>query len=161
MRRVIIESPFAGKTEHEREPKLRYLRACMRDSLLRGEAPFASHGLYTQPGVLDDNVPAEREHGIQAGFAWRNVADGTVFYHDLGWSRGMLAGWEDAKMASRSSRSPHLAIECRLLGGEWAAYDLADRNDPRCLCGDPNLLCPVHARVEHSALGVTIRGGSR
>lgn len=41
MRRVIIESPYHGNVERN----LRYLRACLRDSLLRGEAPFASHGL--------------------------------------------------------------------------------------------------------------------
>jgi hypothetical protein len=61
----------------------------MRDSLLRGEAPYASHGLYTQPGVLRDEVPEERELGIQAGFAWRERADLTVFYIDYGFSSGM------------------------------------------------------------------------
>lgn len=47
MRLVIIESPFAGDVVRN----LRYLRACMRDCLRRGEAPYASHALYTQPGV--------------------------------------------------------------------------------------------------------------
>lgn len=83
---VILESPYAGDvTLH-----LRYLRACMRDCLLQGEAPFASHGLYTQPGVLRDEVLDEREHGIAAGFVWRALARKTVFYTDLGWSRGMV-----------------------------------------------------------------------
>lgn len=92
MKRVIIESPYAGDVEFN----LRYLRAAMRDCLLRGEAPFASHGLYTQPGVLDDNDPAERELGIQAGFAWRGIAMATVVYEDLGITRGMQAGIEHA-----------------------------------------------------------------
>ena len=70
MRLVIIESPYAGNVPLN----LLYLRACMRDCLSRGEAPFASHALYTQPGVLDDGDPAERAHGIEAGFAWRAVA---------------------------------------------------------------------------------------
>lgn len=83
--RVIIESPYAGDVERN----LRYLRACMRDSLLRGEAPFASHGLYTQLGVLDDLNPEERKLGINAGFAWRSSAELVVFYLDLGWSPGM------------------------------------------------------------------------
>ena len=69
----------------------------MRDSLLRGEAPFASHGLYTQPGVLRDEVPEERTHGIEAGFAWREVAHKTVFYVDRGWSRGMEYGYQHAQ----------------------------------------------------------------
>ena len=97
MRRVIIESPFAGDVE----TNLRYLRAAMRDCLLRGEAPFASHGLYTQPGVLDDDIPSEREHGIQAGFAWRSASDLTVVYTDLGITRGMDYGIKHAEKDGR------------------------------------------------------------
>ena len=41
-----------------------YARACVADCLRRGEAPIASHLLYTQPGVLDDDVPEERAQGI-------------------------------------------------------------------------------------------------
>lgn len=78
---VILESPFAGDIEKN----LAYARAAMRDCLLRGEAPFASHALYTQPGVLSDADPAERAHGIAAGFAWREaVRCKTVVYTDLG-----------------------------------------------------------------------------
>lgn len=51
MRRVIVESPYAGDIERN----MRYLRACLADCLRRGEAPFASHAIYTQPGVLDDS----------------------------------------------------------------------------------------------------------
>lgn len=47
MKRVVIESPFAGDVELN----LRYLRACMHHCLKSGEAPYASHALYTQPGV--------------------------------------------------------------------------------------------------------------
>lgn len=79
------------------ERNLAYLRECMRDCLLRGEAPFASHALYTQPGVLDDTVPAEREHGIHAGFAWAEMAGKRVVYVDLGSSKGMLYGIDHAK----------------------------------------------------------------
>jgi hypothetical protein len=84
---VIIESPFAGDIETH----VAYARAAMRDSLNRGEAPIASHLLYTQPGVLRDEVPEERQWGIDAGLAWRRVADLTAFYVDHGWSRGMVA----------------------------------------------------------------------
>lgn len=88
MRLVIVESPFAGDVEKN----LRYLRAAMRDCLHRGEAPFASHGLYTQEGVLDDNDEKERMHGIYAGFAWGEHADAVVVYTNLGMSRGMKLG---------------------------------------------------------------------
>ena len=86
MRRVIIESPYAGDIEKN----LTYLRRCLRDSLSRGEAPFASHGLYTQVGVLNDNDPEERKKGIEAGYAWWPGAATIVFYTDLGWSSGMI-----------------------------------------------------------------------
>ena len=66
MKRVILESPYAGDVERN----VAYARACLRDSLLRGEAPIASHLLYTQPGVLDDQIPEERQMGIDAGLAW-------------------------------------------------------------------------------------------
>lgn len=92
MELVVIESPYAGDVERN----LRYLRAAMHDSLSRGEAPYASHGLYTQPGVLRDEVPEERQHGIAAGFAWGACAKRRVFYVDLGWSSGMRAGLAEA-----------------------------------------------------------------
>jgi hypothetical protein len=101
MQLVIIESPFAGKTHEETTENIEYARACVRDSLLRGEAPIASHLLYTQPGILDDNVPEERQHGIDAGLAWRHVSDGTVVYTDLGISRGMLYGIDAAQDAGK------------------------------------------------------------
>lgn len=109
MKRVIVESPFAGNVEYN----LRYLRACLRDCLLRGEAPFASHALYTQEGVLDDGKPHEREHGIAAGFAWREAADKTVVYHDLGISGGMRYGIEHAERCGHE-------VEYRYLGAPWS-----------------------------------------
>lgn len=95
MRLVIIESPFAGDVEKN----TRYARACVRDSLLRGEAPIASHLLYTQEGILNDDVPEERQHGIDAGLAWRTVAQASVVYTDLGISKGMEYGIKAAQDA--------------------------------------------------------------
>lgn len=109
MRRVIIESPYAGDVERN----LRYLRACIRDCLHRDEAPFASHGLYTQPGVLDDNQPADRVIGMAAGFEWRLAAHATVVYIDLGVSRGMQLGIGHAESLF------HHVVEYRRLRGEW------------------------------------------
>src|SRR3974390_3223932 len=97
MRLVIVESPFAGDVEANTE----YARRCVRDSLARGEAPIASHLLYTQPGILDDGVPNERQWGIDAGLAWRRVADASVVYTDLGISRGMEYGIAAARQAGR------------------------------------------------------------
>lgn len=91
MRRVIIESPFAG----DRERNLAYLREAILDSLARGEAPFASHAIY--PQFLDDNVPELRRFGIEAGFAWWQPDIPVIFYTDLGWSPGMSNAYHRAK----------------------------------------------------------------
>ena len=108
MIRVVIESPYAGDIPRH----LRYLRACMHDCLKRGESPYASHGLYPQPGVLCDEDAKERDWGIQAGFAWREAAELTVVYTDLGTSRGMEYGIKDANAKGRP-------IEYRYLGRNW------------------------------------------
>ena len=109
MRRVIVESPYAGDVERN----LCYLRACLADCLARDEAPFASHAIYTQPGVLDDSIPEQRAIGIRAGSAWRTLADATVVYTDLGMSRGMVAGVKDAQACDDHP------IEFREIGGGW------------------------------------------
>lgn len=85
MQRVIVESPYAGDIERN----LAYARAACRDCLLRGESPYASHLLYTQPGILDDSIPEERDLGIRAGLEWSLSASKVVFYLDHGWSAGM------------------------------------------------------------------------
>ena len=108
-RLVIIESPYAGDIELN----VRYARACMKDSLLRGEAPFLSHLLYTQDGVLDDSVQEQRQLGIDSGLAWRRVADATIVYHDLGISPGMEYGIEVARKSGKD-------IEYRQL--EWSEF---------------------------------------
>ena len=111
LKRVILESPFAGKglrgnaSPEERamltERNIEYARRCLRDSLLRDEAPIASHLLYTQPGVLNDNDPEERKRGITAGLAWGVAAEATVVYVDLGVSTGMQYGIDRAKAEGR------------------------------------------------------------
>lgn len=95
MRLVILESPYAGNVE----ANVAYARLCVRDSLLRGEAPIASHLLYTQPGILRDDAPEERQWGIDAGLAWRRVAEASVVYIDCGVSSGMRHGIAAAEMS--------------------------------------------------------------
>jgi hypothetical protein len=97
MIKVILESPYAGDVKKNVE----YAHACMRDCLLKGEAPIASHLLYTQEGVLDDNDPGERSLGIQAGLVWGKEADKTVVYTDLGISSGMQWGISAAEQLNR------------------------------------------------------------
>jgi hypothetical protein len=94
---VLLESPYAGDVA----ANLAYARLCMRDCFMRGEAPYASHLLYTQDGILDDAVAEERQIGIDAGLLWGAHAVKTVVYTDRGISRGMRYGIENAERAGR------------------------------------------------------------
>lgn len=100
---VVIESPYQGG----KKENVKYAQECLRDSLLKGEAPIASHLLYTQ--ILDDDIPAERSLGIRAGLAWLKMADKHVFYIDKGISSGM-------KLALELSDQLEKVIEFRRVG---------------------------------------------
>ena len=113
---VLVESPYAGEVALN----VRYTRACLNDCFKRGEYPFASHLLYTQKGVLNDNVPAERKLGIEAGLAWGKLAHKSVVYTDLGITDGMKLGIERAKEAGRP-------VEFRTLNNLQSILDI---NEP-------------------------------
>ena len=100
MRRVIVESPFAGEFKN-----VRYARECVRDCIDRGDFPFASHLLFTQKGILDDSIPDERKRGIAAANGWLEVADYIAVYMDLSITRGMLIG---VAKASKLGKPIHL-----------------------------------------------------
>lgn len=91
MKRVIIESPYAGDIAKN----VAYAEAACSDSLARGEAPLAGHLFYTK--FLDDTNPPEREIGLQCDFAWMAVCDLVAVYDDNGVSAGMKAGIEVAR----------------------------------------------------------------
>lgn len=111
MRRVILESPFAAATPEGIDANIVYARRCLLDSLNRGEAPIASHLLY--PQVLDDGIPEQRKLGINAGLAWRYVAEAAVVYTDHGISEGIRYGIAAAEGAG-------LPVEYRRLDGAAA-----------------------------------------
>ncbi|MFA5071383.1 MAG: hypothetical protein WC511_03395 [Candidatus Pacearchaeota archaeon] len=100
-RLVELETPYKGKDYSELEINIKYARKCMRDCLLRGESPFASHLLYTQENVLNDKIPDERKLGIEAGLAWASKAEATVVYTDRGISEGMKLAIERAEKEGR------------------------------------------------------------
>ena len=94
MKRVVVESPYKGEVKINEI----YGAFAMHDCLVNyNEAPYASHLLYTQKYVLRDHISGERRLGIDAGFAWREPAEKTVFYIDLLMSEGMVEGLEDCK----------------------------------------------------------------
>lgn len=86
MKLVIIESPYCGKVRRNEA----YLDRCIVDSLMRGEAPFASHGFYTK--YLDDKTPKHRRLGMACGFNWAEKADLIAVYDDYGITDGMRDG---------------------------------------------------------------------
>lgn len=90
MRRVFIASPYAGNIARNE----RYARACMADSLGRGEAPFVPHLLYTQ--VLPEDGGAGRQRGLDAALAQLAGQDLLAVYGDLGVSSGMAGEIERA-----------------------------------------------------------------
>ena len=104
MRPVIIESPYAGDIE----TNISYARKALKDALDRGEAPLASHLLYTQ--VLDDRVKEQRKLGIKAGLAWQKKAKAVVVYGDLGITKGM-------KRAIKLAKERKISIEYRYIKG--------------------------------------------
>lgn len=93
LRRVVIESPYAGDIWRN----IIYAKRCIKDALLHNEAPLASHLIYTLPDILDDDDKDQRELGIAAGHAWIKVADYVVVYTDYGISQGMQAGITEAE----------------------------------------------------------------
>lgn len=99
MKLVIIESPYKAKGTATTEELVEYARACMKDAISRGEAPYASHLLLTQ--VLDDTNIDERKLGIEIGLKWGQKADKTVVYIDYGISPGMRQGINRAKEEGR------------------------------------------------------------
>jgi len=148
MRRVIVESPYSAPTAGGVLANIEYARCCMADALSKDESPFLSHLLYTQPGVLRDEIPSERQQGIEAGFAWIEVADEAIVYVDHGVSRGMVEGVKAARrigkpVSYRAFRDGDQAVtvSCPCLNTEdepvWA-YGIPDSSgwDRECnLCG--------------------------
>lgn len=99
MKLTIIETPYDGNPDDER-----YLLACLRDSLLRGEAPLVLR-----------SVTHELEEGPEAERAWRRAATQTVFYMDLGFSDGMNTVLEGIHKDHRRESEVHF----RRIGDDW------------------------------------------
>lgn len=126
MRLVIVESPYAASTPEGIERNVAYARACLADSIAHGEAPFASHLLYTQPRVLRDEIPSERAKGIEAGLAWARCAAASAVYVDLGVSGGMVYGIDDAHGHGR-------AVEIRRLSREQLEHAIGPSEAARAI----------------------------
>lgn len=96
-RLVFVESPFKGENWEDTTRNIFYAKACVRDCLLRGESPYASHLFFTQTGILNDAIEAERLLGIAAGQLIGDRCDLRAIYDDLGISQGMQYGIKRAQ----------------------------------------------------------------
>lgn len=107
MRIVCLESPFkpskediatySGRfsvTELLRQ-NIVYARMALLNALKLGEAPLASHLLYTQVWTERDDL---RDAGIKAGIELHHRADAVVLYVDLGTSAGMKRAADNARL---------------------------------------------------------------
>lgn len=111
----VLETPYAGNVDRNEI----YARHCMAVLLKKGWAPFASHLLYTQPGVLDDSNPDERKMGMEAGFAIGDALNCPAFvFTDFGVSSGMTEGIN--KALRRGSMVYYLSLEAS--GGAYRAF---------------------------------------
>ncbi len=115
--RVFIESPYNG-TPEEIKRNVNYAILAMQDCLLRKEAPFASHLMYTQTReqgfVSDDdevNKCVGREAAIEAAMSWGLVSEKTVVYQDYGITRGMKYGIANAEKAGRPIEYRNILIQ--------------------------------------------------
>ena len=92
---VAIESPWAGLDAGPRA--LDYLRQCIRDSLARGEIPWASHAMFAHTRALYEEDPEQRAEGIMTAMHFiRKHAQLVAFYEDHGMSEGMKLAHREA-----------------------------------------------------------------
>lgn len=115
MEKVLLESPWHSTDDTEHEKNREYVRIAIRDSLSRGEAPFASHALYGPS--TDDNIPHERSLGLAAGQEWYSFSHRMAFYMDRGFSAGMV-------YALAYATQNYLSVEFRFLEEDHAHLPL-------------------------------------
>lgn len=95
--RAVVESPYAGDTEDN----LKYLKGLLLWCVKFGYAPWASHAVYTQKGVLIDEIAEQRTAGIEAGLLVASFAQYTILGTEKGISKGMQYGMANAQKAKR------------------------------------------------------------
>ena len=139
---TIIESPFSAPSHDAIVRNVRYAMLAVRDSLSRGEAPYASHLFFTQ--MLDDNIPEERALGIDAGLSVGRHAALTAIYTDFGLSRGMEYGITAAKEIRRP------VVERKLFGAALSTIELEElvhNESLRHNLPDPDTIAAIYARI--------------
>jgi hypothetical protein len=109
MRLVIVETPFSRE---DYDAQMNFLHLCLRDCLLRGEAPMAA-AMYRQPNIVNDCDPWERRLAIHAGTEWAATAEATILYTDFGITTEMQEGIATAEGLGRVIEYRKLAPDDR------------------------------------------------
>ena len=170
MKRVAVESPYAGYVDYNTA----YAKACVNDSLKRGEAPYASHLFYTQEGLLNDTIPEERKLGMEAGKIWELAAEVNVLCIDLGISSGMVWGAKEAFKEGREVKfrdvpnfeyhkhtigkydldgvKAHMRIPLNMQVGEYVRAEWAEVNFPQKLQEKCTVVLTAAKPILHSNL---------
>lgn len=150
---VFCESPYSANAETGAsiDRHLRYLNLVMSEmALVYGECPYASHAYMTQhprsQGFFVTDYDSKwniltRERAIAASQAIRHRCDRTVFYTDLGWSRGMTAAKayctaHGLPFDERQIDAKRLAAECPRLTEEFTRAIIDPKQDYTALMLD-------------------------
>lgn len=104
---VIICTPFMAEDPALAEKMKRYGKRATRDSIIKNEAPLASHLFFYS--VLSDKDPIERDIGLQSQLSWLKVADIVAVYVDFGITPAMKVAINNAKLLQKK-------IEYRTIG---------------------------------------------
>ena len=105
MKLIYVASPYAGDVEKHVE----YAKQACRAVMESGHAFFAPHLLY--PSILDDNVPEERQLGIDMGLTMLEKCDELWTFGDH-ISKGMQAEIKEAERIGIPVR--HIALELQI-----------------------------------------------
>lgn len=90
---VIVETPYLYESDIVGVEYEIYLNRCLRDCLLRGESPIATHAMYTRPGILskcEGGLASEASDGLA------EAVGVTVLYTDYGITSKMNLGLDRA-----------------------------------------------------------------
>jgi len=111
MDKIVIETPFLGLYPRTFQ-HFKYCRACLRDSLSRGEAPLPSFIFLMFDGLVDVKDVKSRKGAALAANTWTDIAQKLVIYIDLGITDAM-------KDRIRSAKDLDQVVEYRKLGDKW------------------------------------------
>lgn len=95
MTRVYIASPFRTNSPELRKTYLNYLDDCIRDSLLRNEAPYVPHAYL--PRFLADSDGRQRNKALSIGTKFLLICQILAVYKNHGITEGMQGEIDTAK----------------------------------------------------------------